>query len=76
MLPSVQARMAQRFKPLGVSRVVLTHLDEAVGLGVVLNSIEKLSWGLSYITDGERVPNNIEEACAERLAALCFHVEK
>jgi flagellar biosynthesis protein FlhF len=72
MIPSVQARMAQRFGPLGVSGVVLTHLDEAVGLGVVLNGIEKLEWGLSYVTDGETVPNNIQEACPKRMAQLIF----
>ena len=70
MLVSVQGRMAERFGPLGVSSVVLTHLDEAVGLGVILNAIDKLQWGLSYVTNGERVPNNIEEACAERMATL------
>jgi flagellar biosynthesis protein FlhF len=75
MLPSVQTRMGQRFGPLGVSHVVLTHLDEAVGLGVVLNAIEKLQWGLSYVTDGERVPNNIAEACPERIAELIFPVK-
>jgi len=75
MLPSVQARMAKRFGPLGVSRVVLTHLDEAVGLGVILNAIEKLEWGLSYVTNGETVPNHIEEACAEHMAALIFPLE-
>ncbi len=74
MIPSVQIRMARRFGPLGVSKVVLTRLDEAVGLGVILNVIEKLEWGLSYVTNGETVPNNIEEACAERMAALIFPV--
>ncbi len=72
MLPSVQARMAKRFSPLGVSRVALTHLDEAVGLGVLLNAVDKLKWGLSYLTDGESIPNNIQEACPERLARLIF----
>jgi flagellar biosynthesis protein FlhF len=72
MIPSVQVRLARRFEPLGVSRVALTHLDEAVGLGVVLNAIDQLKWGLSYLTDGESVPNNIQEACPERMARLIF----
>ena len=72
IVPSVQERTARRFGPLGVSNVILTHLDEAVGLGVILNTIEKLEWKLSYVTTGERVPNHIEEACAERMAALVF----
>jgi flagellar biosynthesis GTPase FlhF len=75
MMPRIQARVAKRFGRLGVSGVVLTHLDEAVGLGVILNTIEKLEWGLSYVTDGEIVPNHIEEACAERMAALIFPAE-
>ena len=64
--------MARRFGPLGVSRVALTRLDETVGLGVVLNAIAKLKWGLSYVTYGESVPNNIQEACPERMARLIF----
>jgi flagellar biosynthesis protein FlhF len=72
MIPSVQTRMAERFNPLGVSRVALTHLDEAVGLGVVLNAVAKLKWGLSYLTDGESVPNHIQEACPDRVARLIF----
>jgi len=75
MTASIQARMGQRFGPLGVSRVVLTHLDEAIGLGVVLNAIEKLEWGLSYVSTGESVPNNLEEACPERVAQLIFPAE-
>lgn len=72
LVPTVQARLAERFAPLGVSRVVLTHLDEAVGLGVILNTIERLQWGLSYVTDGETVPNSIHEACPRKLAELIF----
>ncbi len=68
MAPRVQERMAQRFGPLGVSKVVLTHLDEAVGLGVILSAIDKLRWGLSYVTDGESVPNHITDACSESVA--------
>ena len=75
MTAGVQKRMAERFGPLGVSKVVLTHLDEAAGLAVLLNAIEKLAWGISYITDGESVPNHIEEACADRMAALIFPEE-
>jgi flagellar biosynthesis protein FlhF len=72
MHAAVQTRVAERFKPLGVSRVVLTHLDEAVGLGVLLNAIGRLEWGLSYLSDGETVPNHLSEACPVRVADLAF----
>jgi flagellar biosynthesis protein FlhF len=72
MHPRVQSGVAARFKPLGVSRVVLTHLDEAVGLGVVLNAIGKLEWGISYVSDGETVPHHLAEGCARRIADLAI----
>ena len=73
-LPAVQQRAAKRFGPLGVTSLVLTRLDEAAGLGVILNTIERLEWGLSYVTDGEKVPNNIDRACAERVASVLFPI--
>jgi flagellar biosynthesis protein FlhF len=66
----VQQQAAQTFAPLGVSRLVLTRLDEAVGLGAVLNVIDRLSIGVSYLAGGQRVPTDLEEAQRERLAEL------
>lgn len=66
----VQEQAAQTFAPLGVSRLLLTRLDEAVGLGAVLNVIERLSIGVSYLAGGQRVPSDLEEAQRERLAEL------
>jgi flagellar biosynthesis protein FlhF len=67
---AVQQRAAQLFAPLGVSRVVLTRLDEAVGLGVVLGALGKMGWPLSYLTDGQNVPKDIEKACGRRVAEI------
>jgi flagellar biosynthesis protein FlhF len=66
----VQEQAARTFAPLGVSRLVLTRLDEAIGLGAVLNVIDRLSIGVSYLADGQRVPTDLEEAQRERLAEL------
>jgi len=70
LTPDVQARVAGSFAPLGISRAVLTRLDDAVGLGVILNVTQRLNLGLSYVTTGQNVPNDIEEACGRRVAAL------
>lgn len=67
---AVQSRFAQLFAPLGVSRLLLTRLDEALGFGVVLNVVERLGCRLSYWTTGQRVPSDIEVACGERVAEL------
>lgn len=68
----VQTRIADGFSPLGVSRVVLTRLDEVVGLGVILNVVDRLSLGVSYLANGQNVPNDIQEACGPRVAELLF----
>ncbi|MGE0481201.1 MAG: AAA family ATPase [Phycisphaerae bacterium] len=70
LAPPVQERMAALFAPLGAARVVLTHLDDAVGFGVVLNALQHIGLSLSYVSVGQRVPNDLEEACSNRLASL------
>jgi len=70
LAPEVQVRVAQSFAPLGVARAVLTRLDDAVGFGVVLNVVQRLNLGVSYLTTGQNVPNDIEEACSTRVAEL------
>lgn len=68
--PDVQERVARSFAPLGVTRAVLTRLDEVVGLRVVLDVIDRLQWSVSYLSDGQRVPNDLQEASAARLLEL------
>lgn len=67
---STQELIGKAFAPLGVSRLVLTHLDEAVGLGVILNVAQRLRWGLSYLSAGQNVPKDFQEACGRRVAEL------
>lgn len=68
--PEIQSRTARGFKPFNISRVVLTHLDDAIGFGVVLNVVQRLRMGVSYISTGQNVPNDLEEACGQRIAEL------
>jgi flagellar biosynthesis protein FlhF len=56
--------------PLKPTRLILTRLDEAIGLGTILNVIDQLECKLSYITDGQRVPTDLREASADLLADL------
>ena len=52
-------RAAEAFAPLGVNRVILTKLDEAVGFGVILGVMEQVQQKLSYLTTGQNVPDDI-----------------
>jgi flagellar biosynthesis protein FlhF len=56
------------FGDIRADRIIFTKLDEAVHLGVMLNVARKLNKGLSYITVGQDVPDDIEVGHARRLA--------
>jgi flagellar biosynthesis protein FlhF len=75
LTPAAQARIAEAFVPLEVSRVVLTRLDEAIGFGVVLNVMDKLEWALSFFSTGQKIPQDLHEACSRRIAELILPVE-
>ncbi|MGE3180163.1 MAG: flagellar biosynthesis protein FlhF [Phycisphaerae bacterium] len=70
----VRDRTAALFAPLGVSRVVLTHVDDALGFGVVANAMATLRWKLAYVCSGQNVPSDFQSACGEEVAHLIFPV--
>ncbi len=61
---------AEEFGKLGVDRVILTKLDEAISFGVIFSVLRKLDASLSYVTTGQDVPDDIEVAAGGRLARL------
>lgn len=60
----------ERFRPLGVTQLIFTKVDEAVGLGVILNTLKRVNMQVSYLTNGQAVPDDIEIASTSRLAKL------
>lgn len=80
VLPASLAAASQRalfkaFTPVGVQHLVLTHLDDAAGLGVILDTLDRVQCDVSYTTGGQRVPSDITEACGEHVASLIFATE-
>lgn len=59
---------AERFAAAGTTSLVLTKLDEATGLGNILPVLQSSKLPLSYLTNGQNVPDDIETADAHRLA--------
>ncbi len=59
-----------RFSEVRVDKIIFTKIDEAAHVGVVLNVIHKINKGLSYITTGQDVPDDIEVGQPKRLAQL------
>lgn len=66
---------AERFSAVGTTALILTKLDEATGLGNVLPVLRSSELPLSYLTNGQNVPDDIETADAERLTRLVLGTE-
>lgn len=67
---------AAAFGVLRPNSIAFTKLDEAVLLGSLLNVPRALGMGLTYLTNGQDVPDNIEIATGERVATLLLGHER
>lgn len=63
-------RTADEFAAVGTSAIILTKLDEAAGLGNLLPLVRSSRLPLSYLTNGQNVPDDIEAADAAKLAQI------
>lgn len=61
-------RAFQVFEP---QASILTKLDEAVTMGSAISSIIEHSLPLSFIADGQQVPEDMHTPCARTLVAQC-----
>jgi len=59
-----------RFSVLPLHRIIWTKLDESTAFGNMLNVAVKHPLPISYVTTGQRVPEDVEVADANKLAAL------
>ncbi len=57
----------QQFEPFGYESVIVTKLDETARVGNIISVLAEKRKCLSYLTDGQRVPQDIEPATAARL---------
>ena len=62
------SRDCESFAALSANRLILTKLDESTGLGNLLPLLTAGQLPLSYLTDGQNVPGDIQLADAQRLA--------
>ena len=66
---------AQQFACVGTTAMILTKLDEATGLGHILPVVRACKLPLSYLTDGQNVPDDIRAADRGRLARIVLGME-
>jgi flagellar biosynthesis protein FlhF len=68
-------QMAEQFAAVGTTSLILTKLDEAPGLGNLLPLLRNSRLPLSYLTNGQTVPDDIETAESQRVARLVLGLD-
>lgn len=68
--PAEMVNIYERFAVCQPQKVIITKMDEAAVLGALVNLAYKYPLAVAYITTGQNVPDDIEEADADRLASL------
>ncbi len=67
--------VADRFGPAKPAALILTKVDEAASLGMLLDLAGYSNLPVSYVTTGQEVPDDIEVARPESLAELVIERE-
>ena len=66
---------AERFRTVGTTSLLMTKIDEATVLGPVFELLRSTSLPVSYLTNGQNVPDDICPARARTLAKMILQVE-
>jgi flagellar biosynthesis protein FlhF len=61
--------IAERFATVGTTAMIITKLDEVTGLGNLLPVVRGCRLPISYVTDGQNVPDDIQVAQKQTLAS-------
>lgn len=61
---------ANRFSGIGFQKVILTKVDETISFGSLVNALVSIGRPVSFVTDGQNVPDDIVTSDPERLADL------
>jgi flagellar biosynthesis protein FlhF len=62
--------VASRFAGIGFHKVILTKVDETISFGSLVNALVSIGKPVSFMTDGQNVPDDIVASDPERLADL------
>ena len=65
----------EQFNKISIKKFIFTKLDETNSIGTIFNLMIKYKKGLAYYTDGQEVPEDIEQADLEKLFELFFQGE-
>jgi flagellar biosynthesis protein FlhF len=74
--PRTMKSVAERFKGVGFQRVILTKLDEASSFGTLLEALLTIGKPVSFLTDGQNVPDDLIPSDPDRLAELVLRTQE
>jgi flagellar biosynthesis protein FlhF len=57
----------QRFAPFAPAKLLFTHMDEVESYGPVLETALRSGLPISFLANGQQVPEDIEEASLDRV---------
>lgn len=66
--------ITKRFSTIGVGGVIFTKLDESTSYGSIFNHAIRFKLPIAYLTTGQNVPEDIENASRERLIDLLMNI--
>jgi len=66
----VMQENVERFKRVPLSGCIYTKLDESISIGEIITTSIQNGLPIGYLTDGQRVPEDIKVANAEKLVTL------
>ncbi|MEI6893422.1 MAG: flagellar biosynthesis protein FlhF [Colwellia sp.] len=66
----VMQENVDRFKKVPLSGCIFTKLDESISIGEIITTSIQNGLPIGYLTDGQRVPEDIKVANAEKLVTL------
>jgi flagellar biosynthesis protein FlhF len=68
--PPDAARVVDDYAVFGPRRLIFTRMDETRSFGLILNEAARTGQPVSFLSNGQRIPENIEEATIGRLTGL------
>ncbi len=66
--------ITRKFGCMPIDSVIFTKLDESATYGSIFNHVIRFKKPISFLTTGQKVPEDIEMATKERLVDLLLHI--
>jgi flagellar biosynthesis protein FlhF len=70
MKPADMARVIDRYEMFQPKKLLFTRIDETERFGAIVSEASRRSLPVSFLTTGQQIPDDLEPATKERLAAL------